>query len=459
MTYTDLIFLFGMFPAATVLSLLDRSSEYKNLILILTSLLFFSWGRPFAVCLIFLSLFVDWGIGLAVGSLRAKSRPAALAMTVIDAAMNLGLMLVFGHNYLFEGRSPGLEEVMLPVGMGYYSLRGFSYVQDVFRGKIRPERNVFCLMTYMVSFHLMCAGPVVRYGDMESQIRSREVNTDKLNAGLNRMVWGLGKIVLLSEVFAKIMAAGLNGNEITTLGCWLGMLAFFARYYFLFTGLCDMSRGLSLVGGFVLPLNYRDIEPDELFTGMVKSYNTTVVGFFADLLGLPESKSKVRTAVGAVICGGLMGLWYHVSLGCLVIGLAAGALVAAEQLFLKDILAKLPAAVKYIYLVLTAMIIFGGLEFKSFYGYRKWLLGLVGVGTKYTLSVAVKNAVMNNYVLILIAFCVVCAPVRRLITGGADKLSAKNRRAYSAVRAVKTLATAAVLVISAITLAASASVV
>lgn len=458
MTYTDLIFLFGLFPLSAVLSMLDRSSEYKNMILIITSLLFFSWGRPFALCLIFLSLIADWAFGLAVDSLRKKSRPAAVVVTAADGLMNTALLLIFGNNYLFEGTKLGMDALILPVGIGYYALRGFSYVSDVYRGKIKAEKNVFCIMTYMVSFHLMCAGPVVHYGDMEKQIRKREVTTDKLNAGLNKMIWGLGKIVLLSEVFRKIRAAGLNGSEITTLGCWLGMLAFFAQYYFIFTGLCDISRGLSLMGGFMLPINYRDIEADELFTGMVKSYNSTVIAFFSDLLGIPDSKSKIRNAVGAVICGGLMGLWYAVKPTSLMVGLAAGLLVALEQLFLKAILAKLPVFFKYVYLVLTSLVIFGVLEFKGFYGYHKWLKGLIGSGVKYTLSVAVRDAVLNNIVLIIIAFCIVCTPVRKLITGSADKLSSKSKRSYGTIRICKTIATAAVLIISVITLAANAAV-
>jgi alginate O-acetyltransferase complex protein AlgI len=458
LSYTDLIFLFGLFPISAVLSMLDRSSEYKNLILIITSLLFFSWGRPFVVCLIFLSLFADWALGLCVGSIREKSRTGAILLTAADGIINAALMLIFGHNYLFADTALALEDLMLPIGMGYYSLRGFSYVSDVCRGKIRPEKNVFCIMTYMISFHLMCAGPLVHYGDIEGQIRKREVTTEKLNAGLNKMTWGLGKIVILSEVFRKIRAAGLSSGEITTLGCWLGMLAFFAEYYFIFTGLCDMSRGFSLMGGFVLPINYRDIEPDELFTGLVKSYNTTVIAFFSDLFGIPTSKSKIKTAVCTVICGGLMGLWYAVKPTSLVVGLAAGLLVALEQLFLKDILGKLPAFFKYVYLVLASLMIFGALEFKGFFGYHKWVKGLMGSGVQYTLSVAVRDAVLNNCVLILIAFCVVCTPVRKMITGCADKISAKSRRSYGTVRICKTIATAAVLVISVITLAANVSV-
>ena len=457
MTYIDLIFLFGLFPVSAVLSLLDRSPEYKNMILIITSLIFFSWGRPVAICLIFLSLFIDWALGTAVEKMRDKSRISAVMLTAADALMNTVMLLVFGHNYLFDGTAFELSDAILPMGMGYYSLRGFSYVYDVYKGKIRAEKNVFCLMTYMVSFHFMCAGPLVRYGDMEGQIRKRELTTEKLNAGLNKMVWGMGKAVVLASVFEKIRDAGICSSEITTLGCWLGMLGLFAQSYFMFTGLCDMSRGLSLISGFVLPVNYRDIDVDELFTGLVKSYNSTVISFFTDLTGISSTKSRVRTALGAVVCGLLMGLWYQVSPTCAAVGLAAGLLVGLEQLFLKDLLEKLPRAVKYIYLIIMSLLIFGGVNFRSFYGYRKWLMGLAGIGTDYTLSVSMRDAVLHNYVLIIIAFCVICTPVRKLITGKADKISAKNRRNYGMIRAVKTLGTVLVFVVSVLALGSAAA--
>lgn len=457
MTYTDLIFLFGLFPLSAVLSLLDRSPEYKNMILIITSLLFFSWGKPVAICLIFLSLFVDWAIGMAVGNVRENSRIIAVSLTFADALMNTVLMLIFGQNRLFEGTSFEISSLILPVGMGYYTLRGFSYVYDVCKGKIRAEKNVFCLMTYMVSFHFMCAGPVVRYGDMEGQIRKRELTTEKLNAGINKLIWGMGKAVVLAPVFQKIMEAGIGSSEITTVGCWLGMLGLFAQSYFMFTGLCDMSRGLSLMSGFILPVNYRDIDADELFTGLVKSYNTTVIGFFTDLLGITGTGSRVRAALGAVVCGLMMGLWYQVSPTFAVVGLAAGLLVGLEQLFLKDILGKLPRVIKYIYLVAASLFIFGGVNFRSFYGYRKWLEGLIGRGTDYTLSVSMRDILLHNYVLILIAFCIVCTPVRKLITGRADKISAKSRKHYGIVRAVKTVCTAAVFAVSVLALGAAAA--
>lgn len=452
MVYSELIFLLGLFPITAVVTMFDRSAEYKNLILIISSVLFFSWGRPFAFCLIFLSVFADWLLGLAV-SRNNERRIAAGAFLLADAVMNLGIFLVFSHNYLFDKIDKlSFDAAILPVGIAFYSLRGFSYVYDVFKGHIKAEKNPLCLLTYMVSFHLMLVGPLVRYGEMEPQIRSREITTDKLNTGLNKIFWGLGKVVLLSGVFERIKLAGLNGAEITTIGCWLGMISFFGQYYFLFTGFSDMSKGLGLVGGFVYPDNYRDIDPDGLFTGLVKSFNTTVTEFFAELFGLNRERSKAYTCIAAVLCGGLLSLWYEAKLNFLIVGLAAGALVALEKLVLAKPLSKLPAAVRYIYMGLTSLVIFGGLYFESTYGYKKWLFALLGVNTKYALSVSVKYAVLKNITLIIIAMIIFLPFLKKAVLKITDSIASKGGKCYGFTRIMKTVCTAFVFALSVITL-------
>lgn len=452
MVYSELIFLLVLFPITAIVTTFDRSTEYKNLILILSSVLFFSWGRPFAFCLIFLSVFADWLLGLAV-SKNNGSRALAGLFLLVDALMNTGIFLVFSHNYLFDKADRlSFDTAILPLGIAFYSLRGFSYVYDVFKGHISAEKNPLCLLTYMVSFHLMLVGPLVRYGEIEPQIRKREITTDKLNTGLNKIFLGLGKVVLLAGVFERIKLAGLNGAEITTLGCWLGMISFFGQYYFLFTGFSDMAKGLGLVGGFVYPENYRDIDPDGLFTGLVKSFNITVTEFFAELFGLDKEHSKGFTFIAAILCGGLLFLWYEAKLNFLIVGLAAGVLIALEKLVLAKPLSKLPAAVKYIYMALVSMVIFGGLYFESTYGYKKWLFALLGVNTKYTLSVSVKYAVLKNITLIFIATIIFLPFLKNAVIKLTDSIAAKGGKYYGFIRILKTVCTAFVFALSVITL-------
>ena len=169
MVYSDLIFILGMFPIMTIISLFDRSAEYKNLILIVCSLLFFSWGRPFVFCLIFLSVILDWIFGLIISKNRENKALCGIFL-VLDIIMNVSLMLIFGQNILYNKvKKLSFDAAILPLGMGYYMLRGISYVYDVFKGNCKAEKNIFCLLTYMVSLHFMLVGPLVRYGDIEPQ--------------------------------------------------------------------------------------------------------------------------------------------------------------------------------------------------------------------------------------------------------------------------------------------------
>lgn len=454
MVYSDLIFILGMFPIMTIISLFDRSAEYKNLILIVCSLLFFSWGRPFVFCLIFLSVILDWIFGLIISKNRENKALCGIFL-VLDIIMNVSLMLIFGQNILYNKvKKLSFDAAILPLGMGYYMLRGISYVYDVFKGNCKAEKNIFCLLTYMVSLHFMLVGPLVRYGDIEPQIRHREITGAKLNQGLNKIVFGFGKVVLLAGVFEQIKLAGLNGNEITTLGCWLGMLSFLAQYYFLFTGLSDMAKGLGLTNGFVYPDNYTNIEADGLFTGMIKSFNTTVVDFFSEVFCCKKNMNKVFTFVCYILCGLALSIWYQAKVNFIIVGLCAAVLCILEKLFLERPLSKLPDLVKYIYLLLTALVIFGGLYFDSFYGYKKWLFALAGVNVKYTLSVSVKSAVLKNITLIVISFFIICPPAKRAFCKLFKKLAQKSQAAYGRVMITKTIMTVLVFAVSVITLAA-----
>lgn len=470
MTYTDLIFLFGLFPLSAMISLLDRSAEYKNMILLITSLLFFSWGRPFAVCLIFLSVIIDWLLGFAAGAFREKAHFMGIIPVAASAVMNIALIYCYN-----TGKLPGLAEpastrgspetYIANIGMAFYALKGFSYVYDNFIGKIRPEKNIFCLMTYMLAYDMLIVGPAVRYGDMESQIRKREVTTEKLNEGLNRFFWGLGKVVILAGLFKRIKLVGLSSAEITTMGCWLGMIAFVMQYYFLFTGLCDISRGLCLVNGFVLPVNYRDIEPDELFTGTFGSYNSTVVSLFSDIFGITGNNKAAGRIVRTFFCYALVCAWYAAKdnggVGFIAAGVLVCGFVLLEQTVLKPVMKHLPAAVKYAYILAVCMLVFGALYFdgaKDFgswlYGYRNWLCGLIGVHTKHFMSKSVNSLLIKNITLLVISFFIVCPHAKNAVLKMCDEKAGASQKAYGRVRGFKTICTAFIFLLSAITLVA-----
>ena len=455
MVFNELLFFLGLLPISVLVSFFDRSAEYKNLILVLTSVIFVSWGKPLAVLLIFLTVISEYLLGLAVS--KTRKGPLGAVLLLADLAVNVCVLVLLGHNYIFaEDSALSLTSSVIPLGACWYTAKGFSYCFDVYAGNCKAEKNIFCLLTYMVCFHSLMAGPVVRYGDAEPLIRHRTVTGKMLNDGLVRFIIGLGKNVILAPAFNTIKLAGLAHADTTLAGSWIGMLAFLGECWFTFTGLCDMAKGMGLLSGFEYEDNYRDLSVSQLFTGFVKSANTTLIRFFEDVFARFGGSSTFMSSLGALIGCGLIALWYHISKPFAAVGIAVGCVLFIERLFLNKLCRKLPAVIKGIYVFIVALPLLGGLYFSRFADYKHWLLSLIGQGNKYTLSVSMENALLGNVFLLIIAFVIVCAPVRKLLTGLVDKVEAGSEQGMAVCRLTKTLLTAGVLFLSVVALAAQA---
>lgn len=456
MVYSDLIFFLGLMPVSVLVSFFDRSAEYKNLILILTSVIFICWAKPIRACLILLTVVSEFLLGLGIEKTGRKNRATAAVLLFVDLLINTGVFLWFGHNYLFENTGRlHLAAAYIPVGAGYYTAKGFSYCLDVFRGKCKVEKNILCLLTYLCSYHSLLAGPVVRYGDIEPAIRRRTVTGQCINDGLNRFVIGLGKTVILAPMFAGIANIGLDPLERTPAGAIVGMLSFLAECWYSFTGLSDMAKALGKLSGFDYPDNYTELTTENGVTGFAKSANTTLIKLFEDFFGIfGENKGAVASAFCSVIGAAFMGLWYYGGKVYLAVGAAFGLVIAAERLFLGELLKKLPRAITAVYTGLVTFVIAGGLYFTSFSDYKLWLGSTVGKNTSYTLSVSMREALLSNMLLIAIAFVNVCTPVKRRFTGLCDRIGEHSAAAYSAVRITKTILSAALLFVCVITAAA-----
>lgn len=446
--YSDLIFLLALFPISIILSLFDRSAEYKNFILILASLVFFLWGKPILFGLIFLSSFIDWLLGFMAG----KKGLGKIALG-LDFVMNTALLFIFGHNYMFQS-SPKLliQEKFIPIFIGFYTLKGFAYVYDVHKGNTKHENNYFYLLTYMISFHTIAAGPLMRYNDIKPQLRKREITVEKLNYGLLKIIWGLAKVVMLGGAFSQISDSAMQTGESAIANSWIGMLAYFAQYYFMFTGYADISMGLGLTNGFEYPQNYTDIKSENLFGGMVRSFNTTVYDFFIDIF---SGGKKQANFVLMMICGIFMGFWYSGYLTGVCAFTLAALLIALEQAFLGNVFGKFPSVLKYLFMVLGALFIFGLTYFHSFEAYLTWVGTLFGINTNYIWGVPLKEAIIHNLFLIIAGFCIICPAIKNGICGKWKAISEKSEAAYGTVKVVNTVLSSVLLVVCIVTLASS----
>lgn len=446
MIYTDLLFVFAFLPVTIILSLFDRSAEYKNLILVVSSVVFFSWGRPIIVVLLFATVLMDFLFGLGASNKNKLIRGVSLAL---DIMMNVGVFVVFARNYLFADGGAferfgflSFSEKLIPIGIGYYTIRGISYVSEVFRGRTEVEKNPFCLITYMLSFHLMFVGPVVRYSDVTGEIRWRKVGASEINSGLTRFIKGLGKAVVLAPVFEKLMDSGLDFENMTTLGAVAGMVGFLGYYYWSFAGFTDMAIGLGRMNGFHYRENLKPFRVTEGIGNTAYAFNGTLTGFLADGI-VHKGDKKWLYAITGLLCSAIVGLWYGFSKGTVCGAIFIGVFVVAEKLLLEKRFEKIPKAVIGIYT--TAIMLVGACAFyfDSLWKLKKWVFACLGKGTAGFSDDSVMEIIKGNYVLIIFGI-LAALPI---VTDGVKKLCAvvSEKFGYSVLRVSQTVCTTIIL--------------
>lgn len=437
-------------PISILAIMFDRSTEYKNLIMCVVSALFIVWGKAAAALLIFACPVVDYFLGIAAEGSAERDKKSSAVFMIADLVWNVFIFVYLQKNSLFPVSSPmHLRAAVIPVGAAFFTLKNFSYVYDVYSGKIKAERNFFCLLTYSVSYPFLLAGPVVRYGDIKDKIHNRTVDVHRLSDGLTRFAVGLAKTALVVPVLARLSDKGLSVSEPTVIGAWLGMIAFFGEAYFTFMGLSDMGVGIAKMNGFDVEVNYGSISSKHMLGGLIKSYNTSMITFFEDIRGTKAS------AVFFTLLLAIAGTFFYAdSKYIMLFGIIIALLLAIEWLIGYEAIEKIPAMIKLPVLFILSMLIFSSFAFDSMGAWKNWLFHLMGKNVLYILSKPVKYTVINNCWLLLIALISV-SPIGRAAVAAFEKSGGRSAAAYGRMRVIKTALTALLLIASYITLAAN----
>ena len=451
MTYSTLIFASVMLPISVLFLFFDRSTEYKNLILCVTSFLFVTWGINSLAGLMFLSVFADCFFAIAIENMTKKNdRSRAIVFFIADILMNGFLFLLLARNELFEGSEKlSLAKIYIPAGAAFYTLKNFSYVYDVFTGRCSAERNPFRLLTYGMNYAFLLAGPVVRYKDIEPQLKSRRLTGALMSRGLKSFAIGFAKTVILLPVLKKLTEAGLYGEDTSVTAALVGMLAWFGTAWFGFTGLSDMGTGIACMNGFDVPLNYERLSPKNLIGGTIRCYNTSMIDFFKDIRGVDN---KIVGAVLTVILAVLGAGFYSSTKTMLIIGAIAGVILAAEYMWGYDNIEKLPSALKAVIAFIAVFLLFSPMAFESFGGWKNWLGELTSFGSLAP-AAELKKLLLGN--ILIVAVCIAAAsPIGKYLSDGLDSLASRSAKSSAAVNTLKTVCIAALLAVSYILLAA-----
>lgn len=363
MVFSSLTFLCIFLPVVIILDRIFRNIHVKNALLLIASLIFYSYGEPVYVILMISSAFVNYLLALLIDKLSI--RRILLTSAVV---LNIGALVFFKYSVFlitFINDSFGLgipvPGITLPLGISFFTFQAMSYVIDVFRGDCKVQRSFARVLLYISFFPQLIAGPIVKYRDIEEEITSRAQTPEQTALGIRRFTAGLSKKVFIANSVAVIADSvyAATPENISTPAAWLAALAYMLQIYFDFSGYSDMAIGLGLIFGFHFKENFNY----PYISGSVKEFwrrwHISLSTWFKEYLYIPlggNRKGKGRTVINKFIVFACTGIWHGANWTFLLWGLYHGAFLMLEELIPKRKNNILIKVFSHVYLILVVMI-------------------------------------------------------------------------------------------------------
>ena len=387
MVFSSYTFLFYFLPPLLILYYLipRRSLGGRNLVLLAFSLFFYFAGGPRHLPLMLLSIAINYVGGL----LCAKRRRWALVLTM---AVNLGLLGWFkyagfvGENLQALGLPLSVPEVVLPIGISFFTFQGMSYVIDVYRGDTPPAKNPLQVALYIALFPQLVAGPIVRYTTVAEELVSRRETFDDFAAGALRFSFGLAKKMLLANNLSLMADEAFSTAPIGAAAAWLGAIAYTGQIYFDFSGYSDMAIGLGRMFGFHFEENFNYPYLSKSVTEFWRRWHMSLSGWFRDYVYIPLGGSRAGTAKqvrNILLVWTLTGLWHGAAWNFLLWGLYFGVLLLGEKFWWGKALERAPSPLRHLYamvIVVLGWVLFRCEGLSAVGSYLGAMFGLSGAG-------------------------------------------------------------------------------
>lgn len=374
MVFSTLTFLYVFLPLILISYFICKDRIYRNMVLLLFSLVFYAWGEPKYILLMLAVSFVAYIGGLLMQRFDTeqgqRKRKITFVITVVLITANL---FVFKYlNFAVDNidtifsASISLRKIALPIGISFYTFQILSYIIDLYRREIKVQRNYFYLTLYVAFFPQLIAGPIVRYQTVEEEIHERHETLDDVICGARRFIIGLAKKVILANNIGLISSNIYAGDtEIYgSLFYWLAAAAYALQIYFDFSGYSDMAIGLGRIFGFHFLENFRYPYVATSITDFWRRWHISLSSWFRDYIYIPlggNRCSKSRWIFNLCVVWALTGFWHGAEWNFVLWGVYYAAILLVEKLFLGKYLKRMPKAVQWLYtsfLVVIGWVIF-----------------------------------------------------------------------------------------------------
>lgn len=381
MVFSSISFIFAFLPVVlTGYYLLPR--RLKNSFLLISSFIFYFSSEIWLTWIMMVSIGVDYVCALLITRVRlsktGQRTPIQKTGLFLSLTANLGILFYFKYYGFFSENvnvalcAMGLGElswpiknIALPMGISFYTFQSMSYTIDVYMGRAAPTRNLIDFTTYVTLFPQLVAGPIVRYRDVDDQLKKRVHSAELFVSGIKRFIIGLAKKVIIADTIAPLVDAtyALPGGNVTCALAWFGTIGFMLQLYFDFSGYSDMAIGLGRMFGFEFIENFHYPYMATSKHDFWRRWHISMTSWFRDYVFMPLClRGKMNIYAATLTTFLLCGLWHGARWNFILFGIYVASILMMEQAFLNRILGRMPDWSRRIYTLFA--LFFGMLLFR-----------------------------------------------------------------------------------------------
>lgn len=362
MIFSSILFIF-YFLTTLLLIYFITPKKYKNLVLLIFSLLFYFLGEPKNIIFLILSCIINYYLSYFIIKYQKKKK-LKKTLLILGLSYNIITLIYFKYtNFLLNNLNNIFNlnlkviNILLPIGISFYTFQAISYLIDVYNNKHDKATNLIEFATYLTLFPQLIAGPIVRFVDIKDDLNKKHITKEDFSLGIKRFIIGLAKKILLANTLGEFI---LKLTTKTILSSWLKPISYTLQIYFDFSGYSDMAIGIGLMLGFHFKENFNYPFIADSITNFWRRWHISLSSWFRDYIYIPLGGNRVnkfKWILNILIVWSLTGLWHGASWNFLIWGVYFGIILIIEKLFLKKYLEK-TKVLKYIYTILIVIISF-----------------------------------------------------------------------------------------------------
>ena len=366
MVFTSINFLYYFLPTVLILYFIVPK-KYKNLLLLISSLLFYFYGEPKYIILMIIEIILAYFEARLIEKYKSKE------IFIFSIFIHVLLLCIFKYtNFLITNingifnTNISLLNIVLPIGISFYTFQIISYLVDVYKEKVKAQKNFISLATYVSLFPQLIAGPIVRYETINDELDNRKQTFNDFSSGISRFIIGLSKKVLIANILGELCNIFILSSEKTILFYWIYGISYSLQIYFDFSAYSDMAIGLGRMFGFHFMENFDYPYISKSITEFWRRWHISLSSWFKDYVYIPLGGSREGTFKlirNILIVWLLTGLWHGSEWTFVIWGMFIGILLVIEKLLLNKYIEKLPSIVRRIYtlfIIMISFIIFSG---------------------------------------------------------------------------------------------------